>query len=227
MNKNNSQFSKKFLGLLITVLIFISQAPLAFAAVKCEDLNEQKDPSLKGKILVITEEPFGSASGAGGSNDDGNNSTFRCARKTVCSLPPAADATAGAGNAAKQKRVCSPTYDQPDGCTPTTGQKLTDAMKATDGAYTICEMVQVYVADVGTNLLYLYIGQIYRYMAWFGGILAVFILIVAGFMMTTAGDNTEQVNKAKSLINRCITGLVVLFLSAAILYIINPNFFII
>lgn len=221
---------KKISSLLIISAVIFLQVPLALAAtVGCGSINNQKgeaSPELKDKILVITEEPFGSASGAGNTTD-GGNSAFRCARQTVCEIPPAADGAKGAGSPAIQKRVCRTTYVNPNECTPTTGQKLTDAMASKDGSFTICEMVQVYVADAGTNLLYFYIGQIYRYFAWFGGILAVLIMIVAGFMQATAGDNTEQVNKAKTLLARCITGLVVLFLSAAILYIVNPNFFVI
>lgn len=227
MKKILSQFSQKLFSLLIISAVILLQAPLALAAASCDSINNEKAAKdLKDKIIVITEEPLGSASGAGNTTD-GGNSAFRCARKTECTPAPTSDAPAGAGNPAKQKRVCKATYVAPGDCSPTTGQKLTDAMSAQDGTYTICEMVQVYVADGGTNLLYFYIGQIYRYFAWFGGILAVLIMIVAGFMQATAGDNTEQVNKAKTLLARCITGLVVLFLSAAILYIVNPNFFVI
>lgn len=227
MNKLFSQSYRKLLSLLIVSAVVLLQAPLALAAPGCDSINNEKAAKdLKDKIIVITEEPLGSASGAGNTTD-GGNSAFRCARKTECTPAPATDAPAGAGNPAKQKRVCKATYVDVSACTPTSGQKLTDAMSAQDGTYTICEMVQVYVADGGTNLLYFYIGQIYRYFAWFGGILAVLIMIVAGFMQATAGDNTEQVNKAKTLLARCITGLVVLFLSAAILYIVNPNFFVI
>ena len=148
----------------------------------------------------------------------------------MCTPAPVSDAPSGAGNPAKQKRICNVTYVDVKSCEPSSSsemQKIITGQDTTGAEYTICEMVQVYVADGGTNLLYFYIGQIYRYFAWFGGILAVLIMIVAGFMQATAGDNTEQVNKAKTLLARCITGLVVLFLSAAILYIVNPNFFVI
>lgn len=85
----------------------------------------------------------------------------------------------------------------------------------------------VYVTDAGTNLLYFYIGQIYSYVAFLGSLLAVLTLIIAGLLRTTAGSNTNQIGTANKLIEKCLTGLALLFLSSIILYVINPNFFVI
>jgi hypothetical protein len=52
------------------------------------------------------------------------------------------------------------------------------------------------------------------------------MLIIAGVMWSASGDQPEMLNKAKQMVGRCITGLIVLFLSAVILYTINPNFFV-
>lgn len=96
-------------------------------------------------------------------------------------------------------------------------------VNATD-QFTICEPVMVYVANAGNNLLYYYIGKVYRYAATLGGTLAVLIMIVAGVMYATAGDS-DRTGKAKDIITKCLSGLALLFLSAIILYTINPNFF--
>lgn len=84
----------------------------------------------------------------------------------------------------------------------------------------------IYISPAGTNLLYQYVGKIYTYMASIGGVIAVLIMIVAGILRATAGDRTEQVTQANKLMTKCISGLVLLFLSAIILYTINPNFFV-
>jgi hypothetical protein len=97
----------------------------------------------------------------------------------------------------------------------------------TSPPYTICEPIRVYVSGAGTELLYYYIGQVYKYIAMLGGLIAVLALILAGIMRATAGDNTNQIANANKIVTKCITGLIVLFTSAIILYTINPNFFII
>lgn len=224
---------------LITFLIltqFLALAPVAFAAIDCKSLTNQAEASkaggpLAGKIVVITEEPLGTADG---------NTTKRCARKTECTYStgskPAGEGDPNAkpqpgdpGEVAAQKRSCVVTYEEIGSCTGANSAEIEKTLSDSKSTspFTICEIVQVYVTDGGTNLLYYYIGQIYKYMAWIGGFIAVFVLIVAGLMRTTAGDNAEQVSKANALIGKCITGLILLFLSAIILYVINPNFFVI
>lgn len=198
------------------------------------------------KLAVVTEEKLGIA--------DGVNS-FDCVRRTYCepqadkttatdkaqdSAGDAVDAAASgnanaAADAAKTatttttpsvRRVCSTTYAET--CEGgNTAEEIAAARKdSTTGKYTICEPVRIYISTTGSNLLYYYIGQIYRYVAGVGGLLAVLILIIAGIMRTTAGDNTNQITQANNLVTKSITGLIVLFLSAIILYTINPNFFV-
>jgi threonine/homoserine/homoserine lactone efflux protein len=70
-----------------------------------------------------------------------------------------------------------------------------------------------------------YIGIIYRWAAGVIGIVSVIYLVWGGFMITAAQDDTEAINKAKEKIMQSIAGLILLFLSAVILYTINPNFF--
>jgi len=90
---------------------------------------------------------------------------------------------------------------------------------------TICQRVQVIFAQSGASLLYSYIGLIYKWAAGTIGIVSVLYLVYGGILIATAGDNAGQVDKAKEKIFQSISGLILLFLSAVILYTINPNFF--
>lgn len=93
------------------------------------------------------------------------------------------------------------------------------------GTPVVCQKVQVYYAQSGTELLYTYVGRIYRWAAGTIGIVTVLFLIVGGIEMSTAGGDSGRIEKAKERITQSLAGLVILFLSALILYTINPNFF--
>lgn len=192
--------------------------------------------SLVNKLVVLTEEPLGAAD---------NSTTFRCSRQIICTVAPppskapAAPPTDGSAAPASPAqattttppliRTCKTTYVAPSSCSGTATADLNSKLSAppvNGDTYKICENVMVYVSPAGTNLLYFYMGQIYRYMATLGGVIAVLILIIAGVMRASAGDSSDRVSKANALIAKCISGLVLLFLSAIILYTINPNFFV-
>lgn len=246
MNKNRI-YSLIFLTLILTGLFANSTLVLAqttapkftkeevckyvnyqYASVK--DTQESKDIGKKfeGKFITITEERLG--------NPDGET-TFNCFRQIVCSMenPKTSTAKPSGGEAAKedqatagdakvvQVRKCTTTYEPK--CEGQSGDDLIQSMSNPKGEYTICEPVMIYLSDPGNNLLFYYMGQVYTFAATLGGLLAVLILIVAGIMYTTAGDNTNQTTMAKGLITKSLSGLIVLFLSALILYVINPNFF--
>ncbi len=104
-------------------------------------------------------------------------------------------------------------YTSPGKCTPTS-----------DGE-TRCKRVQVYIAGSGTELLYRYVGSIYRWAAGTVGIVCVLLLVLGGIEIASAGGDTGRMDKAKARITQSLGGLVLLFLSALILYTINPNFF--
>ncbi len=215
------------------------------AAEVCKYLNYQhqsvdqqtaqtakQDNKFNDKLVVITEERLG--------NPD-NKFTFACYRKIDCTAPtttggnatatttPPATTPASGGETATTStppalRTCTTTYDS--ACSGgMSNAQISEAQKNKAG-YTICEPVMVYLSTAGTDLLYFYMGQIYRYMAGIGGLLAVLILIIAGIMWTTAGDNTNQITMAKNMVTKSITGLILLFLTSIILYTINPNFFV-
>lgn len=203
------------------------------------------DTKFADKLAVVTEERMG--------NPD-NKYTFACYRKIECTAPTTA--AKGTGTATGSGTTTPPATTPPASgtsgtaaptgtdksttppalrkCTTTfshecsggmNSKQLSEAQKAS-AAYTICEPVMVYLSSAGTDLLYFYMGQVYRYAAGIGGLLAVLILIIAGIMWTTAGDNTNQITMARNMITKSITGLILLFLTAIILYTINPNFFV-
>jgi len=166
---------------------------------------------LKGKFFTITEEPLG---------QDKSGFSYRCARETDCNY------ALNDQGAVAVKDKCSVSYTTISSCNPTSKSDQ-DTIKQNGGQITSCEIVQVYISGSGTDLLYSYIGQIYRYVAEIGGLIAVFIMIFSGIQIASAGSNTEVLNKSKARITRSILGLILLFLSAVILYAINPNFFVI
>lgn len=88
-----------------------------------------------------------------------------------------------------------------------------------------CERITVLISKGGVGEIQLYIGMIYRWAATLAGIVCVLIMIVSGIQMSAASGDQAAVDSAKKRIFQALTGLVVLFLSAFILYIINPGFF--
>lgn len=88
-----------------------------------------------------------------------------------------------------------------------------------------CKRVQVYYARSGADLLYVYVGRIYKWASGTIGIVAVLFLVIGGIEMAAAGGDAGKLDKAKERIVQSLSGLVLLFLSALILYTINPNFF--
>lgn len=219
---------KKFLTnlILLTTLatLCVWAAPVTWAAT-CEAINStsqftegapQPDPSLAGKLVVITEEPLGVADG---------KTTFRCARQIICTVKK----QDGTSTKSPMVRKCTSKYVDANACKSDSPEEITNKLGMpleVDDKYEVCEPVMVYVTDPGNSLLFFYIGQVYRYMATLGGIIAVLVLIIAGIMRATAGDSPDRVSKANALVYKSISGLVLLFLSAVILYTINPNFFV-
>lgn len=77
----------------------------------------------------------------------------------------------------------------------------------------------------GIEIFSKYMGAIYKWFASIAGIIAVLIIVFSGVQISAAGENSEDVTKAKTRIAQTIAGLAILFLSGLILYAINPNFF--
>lgn len=105
--------------------------------------------------------------------------------------------------------------------------KLVEGTKCPDNAV-FCEKVTVIFTPLekgGTGLIETYVGLIYRWAATLAGIVCILIMIVSGIQISAAGEDAQAVESAKKRIFQSLTGLVILFLSAFILYMINPGFF--
>lgn len=88
-----------------------------------------------------------------------------------------------------------------------------------------CTTAERITGKSGTDLLARYAGAIYRWTAGIGGIISVFIIVISGIQMIVGGGDQGAVDKAKERITQSLFGLVLLFLSSLILYLINPTFF--
>ncbi len=85
--------------------------------------------------------------------------------------------------------------------------------------------VQVFMSQSGVEMLYAYIGAIYRWGASIIGVIAVLVIVISGIQISAAGGEQGAVTSAKTRITQSLIGIVVLFLSGIILYTINPTFF--
>lgn len=88
-----------------------------------------------------------------------------------------------------------------------------------------CTIAERIDGKSGTDLLARYVGAIYRWAAGIIGIISVLIIVISGIQMSIAGGDQGMVDKAKERISQSLMGLVLLFLSALILYTINPTFY--
>ena len=67
------------------------------------------------------------------------------------------------------------------------------------------------------------IKKIYLFSLGFGALIALFMLVVAGYRYMTAGGNAEQVQAAKDTFETTFKGLIIIFTAFILLYIINPD----
>lgn len=85
--------------------------------------------------------------------------------------------------------------------------------------------------DVGrengaVGILANYISMVYRYVLALGGIIAVLVVMFAGFQIMTSGGSSEAQGEAKTMIIKTLMGVTMLFLAGLFLYAINPNFYV-
>lgn len=88
-----------------------------------------------------------------------------------------------------------------------------------------CTTVQVIFGTSGIGILKTYIAIVYRWAAGIVGIIAVLVMIISGIQISMDQGSGEAIGAAKTRILQSLAGLAVLFLSALILYTINPTFF--
>ncbi len=87
-----------------------------------------------------------------------------------------------------------------------------------------CLLRQWLIAETGMGLLKLYVKQIFTFGSFAVGAIAVATIILNGVRISVAGVSGD-ISEAKQKITQALSGIVLLFLSALILYTINPDFF--
>jgi len=73
------------------------------------------------------------------------------------------------------------------------------------------------------SLLGQVINSLYNYLVWLAGILAVMVIMIAGFQWVTAAGNQSKIGEAKERITGAIIGLVLAMGSYVLLYTVNPE----
>lgn len=104
----------------------------------------------------------------------------------------------------------------PGACVP-----IEDDPSQTSGEVVSCENVYFVCGASGAEVLKNYIRVIYLWGASLGSLIAVLIIVASGIQISAGND----VDAAKNRIMQSLGGLAILFLSALILYTINPTFF--
>lgn len=89
---------------------------------------------------------------------------------------------------------------------------------------TNCSLRQWIIASTGMGLLKIYVKQIFTFGSMIVGAIAVGNIILNGIRISMAGVSGD-ISEAKQKITQSLSGIVLLFLSALILYSINPDFF--
>lgn len=108
---------------------------------------------------------------------------------------------------------------------PSRGKDWTDPKNPKPGdKKIICDEVFVVVGIGGLDLLKGFIRNFYVWGASVVGIVAVLRIVIAGVEISTS-QGAGRLDEAKSKIFQSIASIVLLFLSAVILYTVNPNFF--
>lgn len=209
-NKNLAKTAHAVILSLGVILQFVT-FPIAHAATtlvpfNCDKITDKKATS--GWVISILEENINNVTDKDARQKDEN--VMNCYRENDCTTIKEKD-TNTTTCTAKIKATCTTVTPAADEPTPFHAIS--------------CQKVQVYFAQSGAELLYTYIGRVYRWAAGTVGIVAVFFLVLGGIEMSGAQGDSGKVEKAKDRITQSLSGLVLLFLSALILYTINPNFF--
>jgi|GEM_PF-3112815 len=97
-----------------------------------------------------------------------------------------------------------------------------------NGDYYDCQPVTVILSPIdqgGVGFLNVYVALIYRWAAGVIGVICVLIIIVSGIQIIAGQGEPSAVEEGKKRIFQAISGIALLFLASALLYIVNPTFF--
>lgn len=96
------------------------------------------------------------------------------------------------------------------------------------GDYYDCQPVTVILSPLeqgGVGFLNAYVGLIYRWTAGVIGVICVLIIIVSSIQIIAGQGEPSAIEEGKKRIFQAISGIALLFLASALLYIVNPTFF--
>jgi len=201
-----------------------NQKPTTPDVVTCCNLNHPNNQL----IISINEESIGSPKDSEKSSTT-DTKILQCLRKTTCTpkteskpaTPEPSETTTGtppASTKTLEKVECVSEYVEIGDCTPTLPQQGS-------GSTVTCNRVQAFISVGGIDMLFTYISLIYRWGVGMVGSVSVAYLIYGGFLILTSGDDSSKLDSAKEKVIQSLGGLILLFLSAIILYTINPTFF--
>ena len=103
---------------------------------------------------------------------------------------------------------------------------LTSAQSRANAPATDFEKICSFKDDKGKfiqDALYPCIGQIYLFSLGAGALIALLMVVLAGYRYMTAGGNAEQVSTAKESLEMAFKGLIIIFVAFILLYLINPD----
>lgn len=102
---------------------------------------------------------------------------------------------------------------------------LANTQKQDSNVRYTCEEIMVILHQGGTSLITGYVSTLYIWGASIAGLIAVVVVIISGIQLSASGGDSQAVESSKNRIIKSLTAIAVLFLSALILYTINPTFF--
>lgn len=79
------------------------------------------------------------------------------------------------------------------------------------------------IVNAASNDLYICINRIYRFAIILASVVAVFFIVIGGYVYMSAEGNQESVDKAKSILVSSITALVILMGGYVLLKALNPD----
>lgn len=191
--------------------------------------NQCIGPDDKTKITAVIEEPLDTDLAGQPENSSGDTGEIRnCVRTTLCverAEKRGLECVAYMNKLEEGAEYCKQASDRLAADSNSASYTLTVDGKVRKALVT-CKPIQIILGTSGFDILYTYIGFIYRWGAGAAGIIAVLIIVVSGIQISASGGDQQAVTSAKTRILTSIGGLALLFLSAILLYTINPTFFV-
>ncbi|HAU40302.1 MAG: hypothetical protein UV80_C0001G0060 [Candidatus Peregrinibacteria bacterium GW2011_GWF2_43_17] len=220
--------AKILISISLLLLLFLPNA-IALADTAEDALTEEKlthkceddDPTTASySFTTFIEEKAGSMLG-----NDFDPKTARVVELSE-SLSSENSETAISGSiivSAYKGYCCKDSLTEDGRCTSEIISVYEDDPVACENIADLCTPIQLIISTSGINLLKFYAMQLYRWAASIVGIICVLLIVISGIQITASRG--EDISSAKNRITQALAGLALLFLSALILYTINPTFF--